>query len=228
MCACVPENNNDCVAEKVRVGVCVCVHLPSGLSIRRRIKIHSLICLAATNHPELVFFLVFKPGAGTSDVIGSCDCRHVCDDEETHREGLDEGDHVPDDHRSHRVLRVVCSRLPLYNLCVFSVPFGLHGVAASFLVGWYDLALVSVVRPFCRGNDINPFFISYSDKFIHHGLRVSLFVPVHLVLLVLEAALHGSSVIMLLLGIQVISCSLELLWFCRVSTTSTHLSILQR
>ena len=32
--------------------------------------LHYLICVAATSRPGLVFFLVFKTSAGTSDVVG--------------------------------------------------------------------------------------------------------------------------------------------------------------
>ena len=76
---CVSENNCDCGAEKVRVGVCICTlrsdsHPPI---------VNSKNGLFATSRPELVFFLVFKKSAGTSDV-GYCDCRQVCDDEESH------------------------------------------------------------------------------------------------------------------------------------------------
>ena len=39
--------------------------------------------------------------AGTSDEVGSGDCRHVCDDEESHQEDHDEGDHVQEDHDDH-------------------------------------------------------------------------------------------------------------------------------
>ena len=53
-----------------------------------------LTCVATTGRSELVFFLVFKTSAGTSDEVGCGDCHHVCDDEESHHEGLDESFHV--------------------------------------------------------------------------------------------------------------------------------------
>ena len=64
-------------------------------------KIHCVICVAAASRPGPLFFLMFKTSAGTSDVEGYCDCRHVCDDEESHHEDL------------------------LYHLFVFRVLFGL-------------------------------------------------------------------------------------------------------
>ena len=129
----------------------------------------------------------------------------------------------------HLVLRIVwsCFHFPPYNLLVFSVFFGLHDVAASSLVGLYDLVLVCAVSPFVIRSDVNPFCICYSVKFFHVGLCVSVFVHAHLELLVLEVALHDRSIILFLCGTQVISCFLEYLWFCRVSITSTSLSILQ-
>ena len=73
-------------------------------SSRRRSKTipHNLICVAATSRPELVLFLEFKTRAGTPDVVGHCDCRHVCDNEESHHEeDLDKSGHeVHDDHWS--------------------------------------------------------------------------------------------------------------------------------
>ena len=45
------------------------------------------MCVAGTSRRELVF-LMLKTGAGTSDVVGNCDSRHVCDDEESHHEDL--------------------------------------------------------------------------------------------------------------------------------------------
>ena len=73
------------------------------LSIRRRSKtiLHSLTCVTATRRPELVSFFVFKTSAGTSDVVGYGDCRHVCHHEESHHEDIDEGDHVHEDHDDH-------------------------------------------------------------------------------------------------------------------------------
>ena len=99
--------------------------------------------------------------------------------------------------------------LPLYNLLAFKVCFGLDGVAASSLAGLYDLVSVFVVSPFCGSSHVLPTIMCYSVKIFHVGLHVSLFVHEHLVLFVLEAALHDRSVIVLLCGIQVISRSLE-------------------
>ena len=71
MCMC--ENNN--VGKSARESVYLCTSLVRivtlRLSIRRRSKtiLHYLICVAATGRPELVFFLVFKTSAGTSDVV---------------------------------------------------------------------------------------------------------------------------------------------------------------
>ena len=60
--------------------------------------LRSLNCVAAMSRPELVFFLVFKTSAGTSHVVGSPDCRHVRDNEESRHEDHDAGDHVHEDH----------------------------------------------------------------------------------------------------------------------------------
>ena len=76
--------------KRARESAYLCTHpvriVSIRLSIRRRSKnLHHLICVAATSRPELVFFLVFKTSVGTQDVVGYCDCRHVCDDEESHQ-----------------------------------------------------------------------------------------------------------------------------------------------
>ena len=34
-------------------------------------------------------------------MVDSCDCRHVCDDQESHHEDLDEMDRVHDDQGDH-------------------------------------------------------------------------------------------------------------------------------
>ena len=81
------------------------------------------------------------------------DCRHVCDDEGTDHDDLDENDHVHEDHddqcsaSSSEACRVLLFPLSLYNMFVFRVFFSLRGVAASSLVGLYDLVLVSVSKP---------------------------------------------------------------------------------
>ena len=115
----------------------------------------------------------------------------------------------------------------LYTVFVFRMFFSLHDVAASSLIGSYDLVLTSVVSPFCRRSDVHLLVICYSVKFFHVGFRVSLFVHAHLVLLVLEVALHDRSVIAFLCVIQTLSWFLEFLSFCRVSIISIPLSILQ-
>ena len=84
--------------------------------------------VAATGRPELVFFFVFKTSAGTSDEVDYGDCRHVCDDEESHHEDLEEGDHVHE--VQYWVLRTVwsCFPFPLYNVFVFMLFFVFCGV----------------------------------------------------------------------------------------------------
>ena len=59
--------------------------------------IRDLVCLSN----KIVFFLAFKKSAGTSDAVRYCDCRYVCDDEESHHGDLDESDHVREDHDDH-------------------------------------------------------------------------------------------------------------------------------
>ena len=75
--------------------------------------------------------------------------RHVCDDEESHH---DEGDHVQEDHNDH------CSEdcFVMFSLSDREITafFGLFGVAASSLVGLYDLVLVSAVSPLWRRSDV--------------------------------------------------------------------------
>ena len=51
------------------------------------------LCVAAISRPQLVISLVLKTSPGTSDEVSHGDCRHVCDDEESRHEDLDEGDH---------------------------------------------------------------------------------------------------------------------------------------
>ena len=120
----------------------------------------------------------------------------------------DESDHVHEEHDDqHRVLRIVQSRFPfpLYNLMVFKVFPSPYGIAASCSRGLYDLVLVSVVSQFCRRSDASPLFICHSVKFFHVGLRVSLFVHTHLVLL------GDCSLILFLRGTQVVSGFLDCL-----------------
>ena len=69
--------------------------------------------------------------------------------------------------------------------CTTCLFFGLCGVAASSLVGLYDLALVSVASPFVKKALYTNVLLCSSVKFIHVGLRVSLFVHAHLVLQVI-------------------------------------------
>ena len=86
-------------------------------------------------------------------MAGYGDCRHVCDDEEHHHEDLDEGDNVHEDHDDHWSASGSEDCLVMFplshckNALVFRVFFGLYGVAASSLIGLYDLVLVSVVTP---------------------------------------------------------------------------------
>ena len=52
----------------------------------------------ATSRPELVFCILLRTCAGTSDEVGFGDCRHDCHKEESHQEGID---NVHDDHDDH-------------------------------------------------------------------------------------------------------------------------------
>ena len=60
-----------------------------------------LVCVASTGRSVLVFCIVLRKYVGKSNVVGYCDCRHVCDGEVSYREDLDESDHVHDDHDDH-------------------------------------------------------------------------------------------------------------------------------
>ena len=154
-------------ADKVRVRACICVHLRSDChsptvkskNDQRKTNLHYLTSLAARGCPVLVFFLVFKTNAGTSDA-GYCDCRHVCDDEETHHEDHDECDHVIEDHDDRSSASGNEDCLVMFSVfhCTTSLYTGCsYGVVASSLVGLHDLVLVSVVTPFVRRSDVNPF-----------------------------------------------------------------------
>ena len=111
-----------------------------------------------------------------------------------------QGDHVHDEHNDHCAASgtedctVMFSFFICTTLSLSRVFFGLCGVAASSLVGLYDLVLVSLRNQIFRRSDVNPLFFCKFVKFIHVGSRVSLFVHAHLVLLVLEVALHDRSV----------------------------------
>ena len=221
VCICVSENKYDCGAENVSVRVCISVHSDRSVthrvsSIRIMIKnkfLRCLICVAATTRPELVFSLVSKTSAGTSGEVGCGDCRHVCDDEESHREDLDEGDRVHDDHCSASSSEDCLVMAPCFTaqcVCIQGVLRSLRCRCLLLVTGVYDLVLVSV-SPFCRRSGVIPLVICYSVKFFHVRLRVSLFVHAHLILLVLEVALHDRSATMLLAGIQAISRFLEFL-----------------
>ena len=67
-----------------------------------------------------------------------------------------------------------------YNLLVFKVFFGLHGVAASSLIRLHDRVLISVVTPFFKGSYV------ILPKLFDISLRVSLFVHAHSILLILS------------------------------------------
>ena len=179
---CVKCASESCKAEKVRVRVCVCVHLPFGLSLSdcqveedQRRHLSYLICVAATSRPELVFFLVFKTSAGASAVV-VCGCRHVCDDEESQHEDLDEGDHVHEDHDDHSSASaaqdcwVMCSLFHSTS-CFYS---GCYSDSTVSLPppweGCTTLSSVSVVRPFCGRSDVIPLIICCWVKFFHVGL----------------------------------------------------------
>ena len=123
----------------------------------------------------------------------------------------------------HRVLRIVWSCFPFCAVQIICI----RGVVRSLRCGC--LLLGKVVRPcidLCSKPVLwkkrrNSFFICYSVIAFHVGLCVSLLVHAHLVLLVLEVAIHDCSVTVSLCGIQVISYSLQFLRFCRISITST-------
>ena len=116
-----------------------------------------------------------------------------------------------DQHRVPTICLVRCSLFHCTSCFVLSALFGLYGVAATSLIGLHDRVLVSAVSPFFKGSDVNPLFNCYTVKFLHVGLRVSVFVHALLVLLVLEVALHDRSANVFVRGILVVSCVLEFL-----------------
>ena len=69
------------------------------------------------------------------------DCRHECDDEDkSYQEDLAEGDHVQDEHDDHCSASGSGEGLVKFSLTwlVLREFFGLHGVAASSLMGLHD------------------------------------------------------------------------------------------
>ena len=182
-------------------------HSPNVISkIDHKKLLHYLNCVAATTgRPELVFFLVFKTSAGTSDVVGYCDCRHVCDDGESHHEELVQSDHVH------------CSASGTEDCLVMSVQFMcFQGVLRSLRCRC--LLLGRVVRP----------SIGFLSKPVRHKKRrksvlhllICQFLPCRMACIlgscmriwyVLEEALHDRSVILFLCGTLVISRVLEFL-----------------
>ena len=69
--------------EKVCVRVCFCVHTPFGLSLSecqfeedQNTFLRFVTCVAATGRLVLVFFIVFRTSAGTSDGVCHVDCFH--------------------------------------------------------------------------------------------------------------------------------------------------------
>ena len=113
------------------------------------------------------------------------------------------------------------------QVACIQVFFGLHGVAASSFFGLDDRVLDSVATPLFKSGYVFLIFQRHSVKFFHIGLRVSLFVHAHLMLLITEFALQDGSAIALLRGIQVIFCSFEFLRLCRFSIPTTPLGIYQ-
>ena len=130
---------------------------------------------------------------GTSDVVRHSDCRHVCDNEESLHEYLDENQHFHEDHDDHCsasgtedclvTLSLIDCAICVYSMC--SSVF-ICGVAASSLVGLHALVLVSAESPLARRSDVNPSFSCHGVKCFLVGLRVSSCVYAHLVLLILE------------------------------------------
>ena len=185
---CASESKN---AEKVRVRACICVHPRFGVTLsdwqfEEWSKTNSTLSDLRRNKSPYVYvvFLVFKTKVGTLDVEGYSDCRHDCDDEESHHE----------DHDDHCSASGTQDYLVMFSfLFVFRVFFGFSGVAASSLVGLY-LVLVSVASRCCARSDVIPRVICHSVKFFHVGFRVSLFARAHLELLFLKVALHDRSV----------------------------------
>ena len=97
---CASERDN---AEKVRVRLCS-VYTRSDcyfvmVNSKKDEKNNSTLSdLCRSNQSPWACVL---PCVQDEDVVGYCDCRHVCDDEEYHHEDLDEGDHVHEDRDDH-------------------------------------------------------------------------------------------------------------------------------
>ena len=188
------------------------------LSIRRRSNktiLPNLLCVARTSLRELVF----KTSAGTSDVVGHRDGRHVFHDKEFHHGGLDEHDHC---WASGAEDCLVMSSFFSCTIWLNSACSSVYDIAANSLHGLDDHVFISAVSPFCRKSDVIPLFICcLSQSFMSDCVYA------HLILLVLEVALHDGSAIMLLREIHAFRCSFEFCLFCRVSKPSTLLNFLQ-
>ena len=120
--------------------------------MRRRTKnLRNLICVQATSRPELLFLRV-QDECWRSDVLGYCECRNACADEESNHKDLQESDHVHEDHAD------LC--LPTgTGDCLVMFPFStvqfvcIHGVLRSLRC--CCLLLGIVVRP-CIGLGSKP------------------------------------------------------------------------
>ena len=126
-----------------------------------------------------------------------------------------------------------CPRRPRWPLFIIGF-WGLFG--HIFLIPpRYRCRLLDGVVRLCISLCNRPFPTKARVKSIWHflfcqflpGMPVSLIVHVHLAPLVLEVALHDCSVTQFSCGTQAIFCFLEVLWYIRVSITSTPLKIFQ-
>ena len=168
--------------------------------------------------------------AARSGEVHHGDCHYECDDEKQSELKVTMSMMTTMTAVLNRIFRRIgqISPFPLYKLLVFKVFVGLHGVAASCLVGLRDRALVSVVTPLLgSGYAIVP-LQRCKVKFFHVSLRVSLFVHAFLILLITEITLHDRSAIVLERGIRELFCSLEFFRFLRFSEAPAPFGILQR
>ena len=83
----------DCVSVHTYRSDC---HSPIGDS-KMMFLLLPLVCVTSPSRPELVYCIFFRTCAGTSDDIDHGDCRHDCDDEESHQAEFFENDPVHDD-----------------------------------------------------------------------------------------------------------------------------------
>ena len=169
------------------------------LAIRRHIKNTLADLVAATGRPELAFFLEFKTSAGTSDVVGYCDCRHVSDDVKSHHKTLMKvtmSMNTTMTTGQHRVLKIVwcCSSFSTVQcVCIQCLLRSLR--CRCLLVGWVLYGLCTGLCSNARSSGVATKFFLSNAILSNSSMLDCFLVHAHSMLLVLEVALRDCSVI---------------------------------